>query len=117
MQHASGKLEYCHYNGAEYTKINIGTALVPANQWTILCLTYDGGSHACIYCGDELITQTDAFNPLIAATNVHIGRSCGNTGTSDGRYFIGSVSHCEIYNKCLTEEEIGQAINAIKEKI
>lgn len=117
LQCLNNSLEYCHYNSGTYTKINISTSYVPLNKWTILCLTYDGNTQGRIYCGYDLITESSSFNVLIPVNNVQLGRALGNKNITDTRYFKGKMSHCNIYNKCFTLEEISEAINSIKESV
>lgn len=75
-----------------------------ANEWYHLVLVRSA-SHTSLYVNNQLIgtAPTDGYVPYYGATNVaNIGIRCNFT-----QPFIGKVDDFRIYNRVLTEEEIG----------
>lgn len=117
----NSELMFYHYpyKGTDYTQyrvqqVGIPTEQFPVNNWYIFAVTYDGINTGKGYVNGRLIEETSSFQPLVPYNNITIGITLE---ADSNRYFKGQISDFQIYNKCLTQEEIEQAIIAIKEKI
>lgn len=83
---------------------------IPNNQWTHLCVTYNGNTTAA---GSKIYfnTVSKAFDTLADnlgtnTTNATVPAVIGRRETSAGRVWYGLMDDVRIYNKELTQQEI-----------
>jgi hypothetical protein len=97
---------YLHYESPANVATNTPANSVTLNQWQHMAIRYNGSSKSTfintILCGYLTTTLNTASN----TEDLRIGE--GNTG----ELFIGYMGAVMIYNRALTDEEIGQIFNA-----
>jgi len=90
---------YDSYTGRWTTQDPLGITL---NQWTFVAATYNG-SKLRLYINDTMQEFSEA-RPLGSSvtTNVYLGTVYGS-----GRYFNGLIDDAMIFNKALSQDEVG----------
>jgi hypothetical protein len=84
-----------------------GVAKLPANTWSHLAATWDG-SFLRFYVNGQLVKSTAVSGTLAPSTDaLRIGGS-----SARGEWFAGLIDEVRVYNRALTQVEIGADMNA-----
>ncbi|MGB8437101.1 MAG: LamG-like jellyroll fold domain-containing protein, partial [Burkholderiales bacterium] len=120
MKEASGTASYRIYTHANSgprptSIINIGGAsktllggpTLPVNTWSHVAATYDGATHKLYVNGELVNSQSQTGSIDVSTGKLRIG---GNSVW--GYYFAGYIDEVRVYNRALSEAEIGADSNA-----
>src|SRR5262249_32943187 len=87
------------WSGAHWTIY--GTAALPANSWSYVAVTYDGGSLRLYLNGTQVASKAQTGNLITSTNPLQIG------GDSQyGQFFQGTIDEVRVYNVALTATQI-----------
>ena len=97
---------YLHYESPANNAINTPANSITLNTWQQMAIRFDGTSKSTFVNTIQCAYQTTVVNTPSNTEELRIGE--GNTG----ELFIGNMGSVLIYNRALTDDEIGQVFNA-----
>lgn len=97
---------YLHYETNPGGAISTPANSITLSTWQHMAIRFDGSSKSTFINTIRCAYQTIALNTTSNTEDLRIGE--GN----DGELFIGYMGAVMIYNRALTDEEIGQVFNA-----
>lgn len=110
LQYVDGSV-YATLIGNNISKdIQINLSRLPEGSWSTLAFSWVNGS-AAVYINGELVSKDDTFPTALEPINNLI---LGKGYSASNRYFKGGISHCFVYDKALSEEEIIEMTNYVE---
>ena len=97
-------------NSTPYKGFNTGN--IPNDQWDyVVTSRFDGGAKSYLN-GVELASTSDSYTPMSTTTTNNIRIGIGYTGV----YFAGNIALIHAYRRGLSDEEIQQNYDALKQR-
>ena len=92
--------------GVNGEQIVYGVSTIPANTWTHLAMTYDGGQERIFVNGTQIASRAQTGAITTSSSPMRIG---GNSIW--GEYFSGQIDEVRVYSKALTAAQIQTDMN------
>ena len=111
LQHVDGELHVSNVGGAG---VVLSLTQVPINTWTIVIIVLDTNNKTfSVYLNGEIAKELSNANTTVKPYgNLIIGKAFN----SNDRFFKGNMSHCILYNRALSEQEVVDINNYIEER-
>ena len=91
----------------------IQTGSITTNQWSYLSMSYNGTT-TVTYINGVVVSSVSQTGTITSGNTYYIGTYSGLTDATHN--FPGYISHCSMYNIGLTQDQIVQNYNAMKER-
>lgn len=93
-------VDYNNYNASSYVS-------VPVGEWLHICVTLsDNATVERVYINGQLASESAITEDVSTNTASYYGGRVG--AYYDGRYFVGNIKECSVYDRALNADEVAQ---------